>query len=162
MPYHTIRYASTLLALAALVACREATGPRPGSGNPEANDACTNDDVAPMVTRIGASPSRLWPPDHDMVPIDVQLDATDECSAVTSSIVSVTSSEPDNALGDGNTTQDWRVTGPLSVLLRAERSGTGSGRTYAITVRSVDAAGNATTSTTSVLVPHDNGGGSRP
>jgi len=39
------------------------------------------------------------------------------------------------------------------VLVRAERSGLGSGRVYTITVRCTDASGNASVSTGSVTVP---------
>jgi hypothetical protein len=39
--------------------------------------------------------------------------------------------------------------------LRAERSGTGSGRVYTITVQCTDAAGNSTTKTVTVTVAHD-------
>ena len=48
---------------------------------------------------------------------------------------------------------DWEVTGPMSLNLRAERSGGGNGRFYIITVRCTDAAGNAATSVTTVFVP---------
>ena len=64
----------------------------------------------------------------------------------------VTSNEPQNGLGDGDTPNDWTFSG-LTVQLRAERAGNGNGRTYTIAVRCTDAAGNATASSTSVSVP---------
>jgi hypothetical protein len=69
----------------------------------------------------------------------------------------VTSSEPANGTGDGNTSSDWEITGPLTVDLRAERAGTGSGRIYTITVECRDASGNVSTGTVQVTVPHDQG-----
>ena len=48
---------------------------------------------------------------------------------------------------------DWEITGPLSANLRAERNGVGAGRFYTITVRCTDAAGNSSTSVTTVFVP---------
>jgi hypothetical protein len=45
------------------------------------------------------------------------------------------------------------ISGPLSASLRAERSGTGTGRIYTLTIRCRDAAGNAATGTTTVVVP---------
>jgi hypothetical protein len=39
------------------------------------------------------------------------------------------------------------VTGPLTLDLRAERSGTGTGRVYTIEVETTDAAGNTTRQT---------------
>jgi hypothetical protein len=92
-----------------------------------------------------------------MVPVAVAVGASDNCSAVTSHIVGVASNEPVNALGDGNTDPDWVVTGALTLLLRSERSGTGRGRVYTITVESTDVAGNKSTAFTTVLVPHDQG-----
>jgi hypothetical protein len=41
--------------------------------------------------------------------------------------------------------------------LRAERSGGGSGRIYTVTVEATDEAGNTTTATTEVTVPHSKG-----
>ena len=99
------------------------------------------DTTAPALTAI---PSRttLWPPNHKMVPITVATkvsDATDP-SPVTR-IVSVASNEAVNGPGDGNTSPDWMVTGALTLDLRAERSGQGSGRVYTITVESRDRFG---------------------
>ena len=70
-------------------------------------------------------------------------------------IVSVTSNEPDNGLGDGDTAGDIEITGDLSVSLRAERSGKGDGRIYTITVEAVDAAGNVATATCTVAVRNE-------
>ena len=44
-----------------------------------------------------------------------------------------------------------------TLLLRAERAGPGNGRVYTITVDSTDRAGNSTTSSVAVSVPHDQG-----
>jgi hypothetical protein len=40
-------------------------------------------------------------------------------------------------------------------MLRAERSGTGNGRTYTVTYTAVDLAGNKTTQTAAVIVSHN-------
>ena len=45
----------------------------------------------------------------------------------------------------------------LVVLLRAERSGSGSGRVYTIQVSCTDALGNVAMGTVDVIVPHDQG-----
>ena len=47
------------------------------------------------------------------------------------------------------------ITGPLTVNLRAERSGTGTGRIYTIQVEGRDATGNTTLQAVSVAVPLD-------
>lgn len=113
----------------------------------------------PEITRVAAEPSSLWPPNHKMRQVSVMVDVSDACNAaVACRITSVTSNEPVNALGDGNTEPDWRLTGDLTVELRAERSGTGTGRVYTITVQCTDASGNASAMReVTVTVPHDQG-----
>jgi hypothetical protein len=69
----------------------------------------------------------------------------------------VSSNEPDNGLGDGDTANDWVITGPMTVQLRAERAGNGTGRVYTITVRCTDAAGNSSERTVTVSVPKSQG-----
>ena len=126
-----------------------------------ATDTCdaivtVEDQEAPVITSVTANPNNLWPPNHKMVPVVLAVDATDNCDSVCQ-IISVASNEPVNGLGDGNTAPDWVITGDLTVKLRAERSGTGSGRIYAITVECADSSGNSSTDTTTVTVPHDKG-----
>lgn len=107
---------------------------------------------------LTANPSVLWPPNHKMVPVTVSVSASDDCDAVPiRKITSVSSNEPENGLGDGDKAPDWKITGDLTVNLRAERSGKGSGRVYTITVTCTDDAENTSTGTTSVTVPHDQG-----
>jgi hypothetical protein len=114
------------------------------------------DTAAPVISSAFASPNVLWPPNHKMVPVTVAVSASDLCdAALTCQILSVTSNEPVDGLGDGDTAPDWQITGPLTVNLRAERSGKGSGRVYTITVQCSDDSGNSSTKTTTVMVPHD-------
>ncbi|MFA5262764.1 MAG: immunoglobulin domain-containing protein [Opitutaceae bacterium] len=116
-----------------------------------------NDIVPPVIQSVTASPALLLPANHRMVAVTVSVTATDDMDAHPSSrIVSVTSNEPINGRGDGNTTPDWEITGALTLNLRAERANGGDGRVYTITVETKDAAGNATTATTTVVVPKDN------
>jgi len=104
-----------------------------------------------------------------MVPVQVGWQASDVCDpAVTVALVSITSSEPDDAAGDG----DGRTTGDVAdasvgtadgvVQLRAERSGEGPGRTYEITYLARDASGNSASALALVTVPHDQGSGPEP
>lgn len=112
------------------------------------------DTTSPVISAISASPSVLSTPNHKLVPVTVTVVATDNVDpAPVAQIVSVTSNEPDEGLGDGDTAGDIVITGPLTVKLRAERGGKGGGRTYTITVSVTDAAGNSTSGTTTVVVP---------
>jgi endo-1,4-beta-xylanase len=73
----------------------------------------------------------------------------------------VTSSEPDNGLGDGDTAGDiqgWTAgTDDRTGQLRAERAGGGTGRVYTFTYQATDAAGNRVTAICTVTVPHNRG-----
>jgi len=109
----------------------------------------------PPVTIAGPSVDKpvLWPPDHTMQTVTVSYTATG-CGAP-SCTLSVSSNEPVNGTGDGNTSPDWQVIDAHHVQLRAERSGNGHGRVYAILIKCVDSAGDVGTSTVTVSVPHD-------
>jgi hypothetical protein len=73
-------------------------------------------------------------------------------------IVSITSNEPVNGTGDGDTAPDWEITGAMTANVRAERSGNGKGRIYTITVEARDASGNTATGTVTVSVPKNGRG----
>jgi hypothetical protein len=114
------------------------------------------DTTPPDITSVNANPNILWSPNHKMVPVTVAIAVTDICDAApTCQIVSVSSNEPENGLGDGDTSPDWNITGDFSLNLRAERSGTGSGRVYTITVRCTDDSGSSATKDVNVTVPHN-------
>jgi hypothetical protein len=112
----------------------------------------------PAIKDAWAWPNILWPPNHQMVTVIVNAMVTDKCSPTTWNIIKVQSSEPVNGLGDGDTAPDWQITGNHTVSLRAERSGTGPGRVYTITLQATDAAGNVSMpKTVTVTVPKSPG-----
>ena len=115
---------------------------------------CDHDTVAPTITAVSASPNSLWPPNHKWWTITVAYTLADNCGPAAASL-SVASNEPVNGLGDGNTAPDWEVVDANTVRLRAERSGTGDGRVYTITIRAVDTAGNIALESVRVTVAHD-------
>lgn len=114
------------------------------------------DTAPPVISGLTATPNSLWPPNHRMVPIAVAVSVADVCdSSASCHIKTVTSNEPVNGTGDGNTSPDWTLTGPLTLEVRAERAGNGHGRTYTITVECTDGSGNSSTKAVDVIVAHD-------
>ena len=112
------------------------------------------DVTPPTIGSPMANPSVISVADHRMVPVVVSVLASDQCGgSVSCRIVNVTSNEPVDGLGDGDTSLDWEITGYLTVNLRAERAGKGTGRVYTIKIVCVDASGNQATSTVTVTVP---------
>lgn len=115
-------------------------------------DVTVVDSTPPQILSVEATPNVLWPPNHKMVDVSVIVVAVDAVDPTpVSRIISVSSSQPINGTGDGDTAPDWEITGPLTVKLRSERS-QGVDRVYTITVESVDDAGNASTATETVIV----------
>ncbi len=108
----------------------------------------------PKVINPSSTPSQLWPPNHKMANVAVAYTIADNCGPVTVTL-SVTSNEPINGTGDGNTAPDWIVVNDHLVQLRAERAGTGTGRVYTITITATDCAGQSGSATVTVTVPHD-------
>jgi uncharacterized repeat protein (TIGR01451 family) len=107
----------------------------------------------PVISNVLVSKPVIQPsPNHILVTETVDYSVTDNCGPI-SSLLSVTSNEPINGLGDGDQSPDWVILDPHHVQLRAERSGTGKGRTYTIRITVSDSAGNATGTTVTVKVP---------
>lgn len=117
------------------------------------------DTMPPAFKSLNASPGKLWPPNHGMVDVTVSAEVVDLIDAAAAArIVSVSSNEPVDGTGDGDTSPDWEITGDQTLRLRAERAGAGSGRVYAITVEARDYSGNTTLETISVTVPKSQSG----
>jgi hypothetical protein len=115
-------------------------------------------DRTPPVLAVVVCDPVLWPPNHMHVTVEPYVFASDNLTSQPSlQLTSVTSSEPDEGLGDGDMPSDIVINEDGSISLRAERSGTGSGRVYTITYVASDEAGNTATETTTVIVPHDQG-----
>jgi hypothetical protein len=126
------------------------------------NVVVTIHDTTPPNLLVSLSPNSLWPPNHKMVDITVNFTVTDACDAQpTVKLVSITSNEPANGSGDGNTSPD--ITGASygtddrRFQLRAERKGNGNGRVYTATYSAQDASGNMAQQIATVTVAHDQG-----
>lgn len=120
-----------------------------GSGNASSGEVSVtvNDTSAPSIDSAAPSQSIIWPPNNQMVSIDVSWSISDCDQNASCSIQSVSANEP--AAGD------FVIVDADTVQLRAKRLGKGSGRIYTIGIRCVDAAGNVSTRSVEVLVPHD-------
>ena len=122
----------------------------------------TVEDTTPPTLTVTASPASLWPPNHKFKSIHVDVVVGDVCDATPEvRLVSITSNEPENGEGDGNTAPDFSGadfgTDDRDFRLRAERQGGGSGRIYTITYEAEDGSGNVTVAQTQVTVAHDRG-----
>ncbi|WP_248930826.1 DUF7594 domain-containing protein [Paenibacillus hamazuiensis] len=114
------------------------------------------DKEAPKL-KVTADKPDLGQPNHKLVPIQVTLQADGTGSRIASlKLASIASNEPDNGQGDGDTAGDIQDANfgqnDTSFLLRAERSGKGSGRVYTITYTAADEAGNEANASVQVTV----------
>jgi hypothetical protein len=115
------------------------------------------DDREPPQLSVRATPSFLSPPDHRMVEIQVNVQVSDNRDPnPVVRLESITSNQGDNAIGDGNTSNDIQVDNGR-VFLRAERSGTAGSRIYTLTYSARDRSGNVALAKTTVTVAHDQG-----
>ena len=117
-------------------------------------------DTKPPTINGSVSPTVLWPPNHKLVTINAAVAVTDICDPAPSFVLtSITSNEPDNGTGDGDTANDIQGaqygTADTTFQLRAERAGNGHGRIYTITYTAKDKSGNTTPLQLEVKVPHD-------
>jgi hypothetical protein len=117
------------------------------------------DRTAPAVS-CTVSPSELWPPNHELIPVTVTVEVADGAAGSDGfTLAAVASNEPDDGTGDGATSPDIQGfdvgTSDTAGLLRAERNGNGSGRVYTLTYVGRDRASNQRTCTVTVTVPHD-------
>jgi hypothetical protein len=113
-------------------------------------------DTTPPTISVTATPAVLWPVDHKMHEIKLDVFATDDVDEnPVVALLSITSNQGENLTGDGNTSPDI-VVKDGHIYLRAERNGTmKSDRVYAVTYTATDAAGNVGSGFAKVTVPHD-------
>jgi FtsP/CotA-like multicopper oxidase with cupredoxin domain len=119
-------------------------------------------DTTPPTIDVLLDPDKLWPPNHKMVTINANVTVDDACDADPSFRLDyVTSNEPDNGKGDGNTVNDIQNveigTPDMQFDLRAERSGKGNGRIYSVGYTAEDDSGSSASTEATVEVDHDQG-----
>jgi hypothetical protein len=117
------------------------------------------DDISPTLAPV-PDKTTLWPPNHKMVTVSIVANASDDSGGPITLGAIVSSNEPENGLGDGDTAPDWttpvidQTTGIITLQLRAERSGKGNGRVYTVTITATDESGNTTQASVDITVAH--------
>ena len=121
------------------------------AGNSATTSVTLNiDKTPPSISSLSAGPSILWPPNHKMVNVLIGGSLADGGSGIASTTITVT-----DEYGSCNTTMIVSGLGG-TIPLESWRDGTDmDGRLYTITAVVADKAGNRSTGTTTVLVPHD-------
>ena len=109
----------------------------------------------PLASAARPTLACIWPPNHGLVQIGIVgvSDANDNATII---IDRVTQDEPTNGLGDGDTAIDAFINRDGTVLLRAERDGTGDGRVYHIHFTASDLEGSASGSVTVCVAQQKN------
>ncbi|MBI3753905.1 MAG: hypothetical protein HY266_07700 [Deltaproteobacteria bacterium] len=116
----------------------------------------------PDCTQAIPSNNTLWPPNHKLVLISISGITDPDGDPVAVTITGITQDEPVNGLGDGDTSPDGFGVGTSQSQIRAERSGKGNGRVYAISFTADDGKGGSCSGQVKVGVPHDQGKGKNP
>ena len=108
---------------------------------------------APNVSAATPSIASIWPPNNKMVPITINGVTDPDGDAVSITITAITNNETGtaDAAFSGGTAQ-----------VRASRNGKGSGRTYTISFTADDGKGGTSSSSVTVVVPHDQGKRAKP
>ncbi len=102
----------------------------------------------PTFNNLTATPDVLQHPHDQFVPVTLQADVSDAGDpAPRTRIVSVTSDPPER------NQVDWKITGDLTLKLRAVRGPHQTARVYTIGVESRNFSGNWSTATVTVTVP---------
>jgi Beta-1,4-xylanase len=109
---------------------------------------------APVISNLTVDRPVLSPPNHEMVDITLNYTIEDNCDPNLVPVITISSNQPQNGIGDGDTPVDWEVVDAKHVRLRAERSPHDpGGRIYTIVLTVTDSAGGSSSSSVNVVVP---------
>lgn len=113
--------------------------------------------LPPVCTTAVPSIGTLWPPNHKLVNIAINGVTDPDGDPIAIVITGITQDEPVDGKSDGHTAPDGAGVGSPTASVRAERSGKGNGRVYAISFSATDGAGSCQ-SMVKVGVPKKKGG----
>lgn len=103
----------------------------------------SSDTTPPVISSVTTTPSSIFPPTGQLVPVTLTVNASDDSGAAPVCTLSSIS-------GPGTSPADFSVTGPLSGDVLAV-----GGRTYTFTATCVDASNNSASSSATVVVVPD-------
>jgi hypothetical protein len=106
------------------------------------------DTVAPTIVSLAVTQTQVGRGDHRAIQATVSAQTTD--AGDPSPNVKIASVTPVGGCG----VVGWTVTGPLTVVFRADGRIWGRTRTYAVVVQATDASGNTSTATLNVVIGH--------
>ena len=103
----------------------------------------------------------LWPPNHVMVDVIIEANASDNGGGPVTLNASIYCNEAEDGLGDGDFSPDWtepmvdQSSGAITFQLRSERYGSGTSREYTVIIVARDESGNTSQAEVKFVVPHD-------
>ncbi len=109
----------------------------------------------PPTLNVTVTPDELWSPNNKYVTVQASFGATSDVVSI--DLLSITSNEPDDTIGNGRFINDILIIDNDTFNLRAERMGTGTGRIYTITYTATNGCGATTTASATVTVPLNQG-----
>jgi hypothetical protein len=117
-------------------------------------------DTTPPVITLAATPKLLWPPNGRMVPVRISGTITDVGSGVNvNSATYVVKDEYGKVQPKGTIILGSQGAYSFDISLQASRLGSDlDGRRYTVTLQAKDNAGNVGSKTSTVIVPHNQGG----
>jgi hypothetical protein len=132
-----------------------------GNSSTSAMTVTVVDDENPTISTFAPSVPFIAPPNHKMRDVVLNYSFGDNCgnSGLTVSSINITAA--DNGVTGSSIIglDDWEIGAigatSTNIKLRAERAGTGEGRTYTIQLVVTDAGGNTSTASTTVIVSHN-------
>jgi uncharacterized repeat protein (TIGR01451 family) len=121
------------------------TDPTPADNAAAATITAVN--PAPSIADVSVDTPVLWPPNKSLHTVTVSYAVTDNCPG-TACTLDVTNDE-------GAAASDQRIIDAHTVVLRADRKGSGPGRTYTIPITCTDSGGAISRASAVVVVPHN-------
>jgi uncharacterized repeat protein (TIGR01451 family) len=123
------------------------------ASNNSATVATTAANPAPVVIS-SVSTGSLSPPSHDLVPVGLAAEGTDNCPGLSLQVFVFSDVDDETPTGSKvSHSPDAKNVALATLRLRSERLETGDGRVYLIVVKASDSGGNAGYDVNTVVVP---------